>query len=184
MATLQAQAVLLPCQQSHQVFGEEGEQDRSSNITEEALPSGADDVLAGEVVRAGTAPAKADVDKAKANITAAQAEAKKQLALLKEHPDLPLTGFAIASSFCPEPGRPLHSLILRLGEHDTDGITAWARALGTEPVIDGARYRLDTALDGIGIWASATIPEADYDVDAAVLFRPPTTSASPCGACS
>jgi hypothetical protein len=31
----------------------------------------------------GTAPAKADVDKAKANITAAQAEAKKQLALLK-----------------------------------------------------------------------------------------------------
>ncbi|MFF4559458.1 RICIN domain-containing protein [Streptomyces sp. NPDC001435] len=31
----------------------------------------------------GTAPAKADVDKAKANITAAQAETKKQLALLK-----------------------------------------------------------------------------------------------------
>ncbi|MER5979550.1 RICIN domain-containing protein [Streptomyces sp. NPDC001857] len=31
----------------------------------------------------GTAPAKADVDKAKANITAAQAEAKKQLAVVK-----------------------------------------------------------------------------------------------------
>ncbi|WP_460064944.1 polymorphic toxin type 27 domain-containing protein [Streptomyces sp. YKOK-I1] len=31
----------------------------------------------------GTAPAKADVDKAKANVTAAQTEAKKQLALLK-----------------------------------------------------------------------------------------------------
>ncbi|WP_434098654.1 RICIN domain-containing protein [Streptomyces mirabilis] len=35
----------------------------------------------------GTAPAKADVDKAKANITAAQAEAKKQLALLKTQLD-------------------------------------------------------------------------------------------------
>ncbi|WP_157880884.1 hypothetical protein [Streptomyces griseoruber] len=89
--------------------------------------------------------------------------------LLREHPDLPLTGFAIAGSFCPEPGRPLHSLILHVGEHDTDGITAWARALGTEPVIDGARYRLDTALDGIGIWASATIPETDYDLDQAVF---------------
>ncbi|MGW1675650.1 hypothetical protein [Streptomyces sp. NPDC002324] len=89
--------------------------------------------------------------------------------LLEDHPDLPLTGFAISSSMCPEPGRPLHSLILRLGEHDTDGITAWAHALGTEPVIDGARYQLDTALDGIGIWASATTPEADYDTDAAVF---------------
>ncbi|MFC4506153.1 MULTISPECIES: hypothetical protein [Streptomyces] len=89
--------------------------------------------------------------------------------LLQEHPDLPLTGFAISSSMCPEPGRPLHSLILRVGEHDTDGITAWARALGTEPVIDGARHRLDTVLDGIGIWGSATIPEADYDMDQAVF---------------
>jgi hypothetical protein len=35
----------------------------------------------------GTAPVKADVDKAKANITAAQAEAKKQLALLKAQLD-------------------------------------------------------------------------------------------------
>ncbi|MFF2425317.1 DddA-like double-stranded DNA deaminase toxin [Streptomyces mirabilis] len=35
----------------------------------------------------GTAPAKADVDKAKANITAAQAETKKQLALLKTQLD-------------------------------------------------------------------------------------------------
>ncbi|WP_089107626.1 hypothetical protein [Streptomyces hyaluromycini] len=42
-------------------------------------------------------------------------------------------------------------------------------ALGTEPVIDGAHYRLDTALDGIGIWGSATIPEADYDMDQAVF---------------
>ncbi|WP_327749895.1 hypothetical protein [Streptomyces europaeiscabiei] len=89
--------------------------------------------------------------------------------LLADHPDLPLTGFAISSSMCPEPGRPLHSLTLRLGEHDTDGITAWAHALDTEPAIDGARYRLDTALDGIGLWASATIPEADYDTDAAVF---------------
>ncbi|MDQ1051917.1 hypothetical protein [Streptomyces sp. V4I2] len=89
--------------------------------------------------------------------------------LLQEHPDLPLTGFAISSSMCPEPGRPLHSLILRVGEHDTDGITAWARALGTEPVIDGARYRLDTILDGIGIWGSATIPEDAYDMDQAVF---------------
>ncbi|MFE7934319.1 hypothetical protein ACFU6S_37520 [Streptomyces sp. NPDC057456] len=89
--------------------------------------------------------------------------------LLREHPDLPLTDFAIASSSRPEPGRPQHNLILRLKEHDTEGITAWARALGTEPVIDGARYQLDTALDGIGIWASATIPEADYDVDQAVF---------------
>ncbi|MFF2520385.1 hypothetical protein [Streptomyces sp. NPDC058086] len=61
--------------------------------------------------------------------------------LLQDHPDLPLTGLAISRSTCPEPGRPLHSLILRVGEHDTDGITAWARALGTEPVIDGARCR-------------------------------------------
>ncbi|WP_269144768.1 hypothetical protein [Streptomyces luteolifulvus] len=26
--------------------------------------------------------------------------------LLQQHPDLPLTGFAISSSICPEPGRP------------------------------------------------------------------------------
>ncbi|MFF3208369.1 hypothetical protein [Streptomyces sp. NPDC002962] len=89
--------------------------------------------------------------------------------LLREYPDLPLTGFAIASGSRPEPGRPQHSLILRLEEHDTDGITAWARALGTEPVIDGARHQLDTALDGIGIWASATVPEANYDLDQAVF---------------
>ncbi|MFE4823345.1 hypothetical protein ACFRFU_44560 [Streptomyces sp. NPDC056704] len=44
--------------------------------------------------------------------------------LLQDHPDLPLTGFAISRSICPEPGRPLHSLIPRVGEHDTDGITA------------------------------------------------------------
>ncbi|MFD3932625.1 hypothetical protein [Streptomyces sp. NPDC058614] len=89
--------------------------------------------------------------------------------LLRDHPGLPLTGFAISNSVCPEPGRPLHSLILRVGEHDTDAITAWARALGTEPVIDGARYQLDTALDGIGIWASATISEATYAMDQAVF---------------
>jgi hypothetical protein len=70
----------------------------------------------------------------------------------------------------PEPGRLLHSLILRVGDHDTDGITAWARALGTEPVIDGARYRLDTAVDGIGIWASATLPEDVYDMEQAVFI--------------
>ncbi|MFJ9478789.1 hypothetical protein ACIRRI_27850 [Streptomyces mirabilis] len=28
--------------------------------------------------------------------------------LLQDHPDLPLTGFAISRSICPEPGRPLH----------------------------------------------------------------------------
>ncbi|MER5200488.1 hypothetical protein ACWD3J_44255 [Streptomyces sp. NPDC002755] len=90
--------------------------------------------------------------------------------LLADHPELPLTGFAISHSMCPEPGRPRHSLILRVGEHDTAGITAWAHALGTEPVIDGARYRLDTALDGIGIWGSATIPEDAYDMDQAVFI--------------
>ncbi|MFD8655027.1 hypothetical protein [Streptomyces mirabilis] len=90
--------------------------------------------------------------------------------LLQDHPDLPLTGFAISRSICPEPGRPLHSLILRVGEHDTDGITAWARALGTEPAIDGARYRLDTAVDGIGIWAAATLLEDAYDMEQAVFI--------------
>ncbi|MCX4579846.1 hypothetical protein OHB41_43100 [Streptomyces sp. NBC_01571] len=73
--------------------------------------------------------------------------------LLREHPSLPLSGFGISSSVFPKPGRPLHSLILHIGAHDTDGVTAWARALGTEPLIDGARDRLDTVLDGTGIWA-------------------------------
>jgi hypothetical protein len=90
--------------------------------------------------------------------------------LLTDHPDLPLHGFAIACNMRPEPGHPAQSLILRVGEHDTAGITAWARALGTEPVIDCARYRLDTVLDGIGIWGSATIPEAAYDMDQAVFI--------------
>jgi hypothetical protein len=90
--------------------------------------------------------------------------------LLEDHPDLPLTGFAISSSMRPEPGRPQHSLTLLVGEHDTAGIAAWARALGTEPVIDGARHQLDTALDGIGIWGVATVPEADYDMDQAVFI--------------
>ncbi|WP_019074411.1 hypothetical protein [Streptomyces hokutonensis] len=90
--------------------------------------------------------------------------------LLENHPDLPLAGFAISSSISPEPGRPQHSLILRVDEHDTAAIAAWAHALGTEPVIDGARHQLDTALDGIGIWGTATIPEADYDMDRAAFI--------------
>ncbi|MCX4581057.1 hypothetical protein OHB41_49795 [Streptomyces sp. NBC_01571] len=89
--------------------------------------------------------------------------------LLRQHPSLPLDSFGISSSIYPEPGRPQHNLILRLGAHDTAGITAWARALGTEPRIDGARHRLNTVLDGIGIWASATVPETDYDMDQAVF---------------
>lgn len=89
--------------------------------------------------------------------------------LLTEYPDLPLHGFAISSRIWPEPDRPQHSLILRVGEHDTAGITAWAQALGTEPVIDGARYQLDAALDSIGIQAVATVPETTYDMNRAVF---------------
>ncbi|MET8411079.1 hypothetical protein ABZV34_23755 [Streptomyces sp. NPDC005195] len=89
--------------------------------------------------------------------------------LLRQHPSLPLDSFGISSSITPEPGRPQHSLILRLGAHDTAGITAWARALDTEPLIDGARHRLNTALDDIGIWASATVPETEYDMDQAAF---------------
>lgn len=96
-----------------------------------------------------------------------QLEAARRL--LRQHPGLPLDSFGISSSIYPEPGRPQHSLILRLGAHDTAGITAWAHALGTEPLIDGARHRLTTVLDGIGIWASATVPETDYDMDRAVF---------------
>jgi hypothetical protein len=89
--------------------------------------------------------------------------------LLADRPDLPLFGFAISHSIEPEPGKPDHSLILRVGEHDTQAITAWAMALGTEPIIDGARHTLTTAIDGIGIWAAATVPEDEYDMDAAVF---------------
>ncbi|MBL1086817.1 hypothetical protein JK359_33470 [Streptomyces actinomycinicus] len=89
--------------------------------------------------------------------------------LLADHPDLPLCGFAISHSIEPEPGKPEHSLILRVGEHNTDAIAAWAKALGAELVVDGARHRLTTVLDGIGIWASATIPEDEYDMDGAVF---------------
>lgn len=89
--------------------------------------------------------------------------------LLADHPDLPLFGFAISHSIEPEPGEPAHSLILRVGEDNTDAITAWAKALGTEPVIDGARHTLTAVMDGIGIWAAATIPEAEYDMDQAVF---------------
>lgn len=89
--------------------------------------------------------------------------------LLADHPDLPLFGFAISHSIEPEPGTPAHSLILHVGEHDTAALTAWATALDTEPVIYGARHTLTTAVDGIGIWATATIPEDAYDMDAAVF---------------
>lgn len=70
--------------------------------------------------------------------------------LLEDHPGLPLVGFVIASSIRPAPGHPLHSLILCVGEHDTNGITAWARALGTEPVIDGASWTPPWTASGAG----------------------------------
>lgn len=89
--------------------------------------------------------------------------------LLADHPDLPLFGFAISHSIEPEPGKPEHSLILRVGEYNTDAITAWASALGTELVIDGARHTLTTAIDGIGIWATAIVHDDDYDIDGAVF---------------
>jgi hypothetical protein len=89
--------------------------------------------------------------------------------LIADHPELPLFGFAISHSIEPEPGKPEHSLILQVGEHDTDAITAWAKALGTEPVINGARHTLTTAIDGIGIWATATVGEDAYDMDQAVF---------------
>ncbi|MEU0390489.1 hypothetical protein [Streptomyces chartreusis] len=89
--------------------------------------------------------------------------------LLADHPDLPLFGFAISHSIEPEPGTPAHFLILRVGEHNTDAITAWAKALGAEPVIDGARHTLTAAIDGIGIWATATVPDDVYDVEQAVF---------------
>ncbi|MFJ2007933.1 hypothetical protein [Streptomyces chartreusis] len=89
--------------------------------------------------------------------------------LLDDHPDLPLHGFGIAHSMEPELGEPHHLLIVLVGEHNTHAITAWGSALGTEPVIDGARHTLTTVLDGIGIWATATIPEDDYDMNQAVF---------------
>ena len=89
--------------------------------------------------------------------------------LIADHPDLPLFGFAISHSIKSEPGKPDHSLTLQVGEHDTDAITAWAKALGTEPVIDGACHILTTAMDGIGIWATATVPENEYDMEGAAF---------------
>ncbi|MFI6658082.1 hypothetical protein ACIBL8_21465 [Streptomyces sp. NPDC050523] len=89
--------------------------------------------------------------------------------LIADHPGLPLCGFAISHSIEPEPGTPEHSLILQVGEHDTDAITAWANALGAQPVVDGARHTLTATLDGIGIWATATVAEDDYDMDQAVF---------------
>src|SRR5262245_47994293 len=89
--------------------------------------------------------------------------------LLADHPDLPLFGFAISHSIEPEPGKTEHSPILHVGEHNTDAITAWATALDTEPVIDGARHTLTTTIDGIGIWATATAPDDAYDIEQAVF---------------
>ncbi|WUW27014.1 hypothetical protein OG521_39780 (plasmid) [Streptomyces sp. NBC_01463] len=89
--------------------------------------------------------------------------------LLTEHPCLPLHGLATSITMRPGPDEARRSLILHVGEHDTAGITAWAHALDTEPVIDGAVYRLDTAINGIGIWASATVPAPDYPMDDAVF---------------
>lgn len=93
--------------------------------------------------------------------------------LLADHPDLPLSGFTVSHTLEPEPGKPQHWLILRVGEHDTNAITTWAKALDTEPVIDGARHTLTTTLHGIGIRASATIPEDAYDLEGAVFTPTP-----------
>ncbi|MFF7764266.1 hypothetical protein [Streptomyces griseorubiginosus] len=93
--------------------------------------------------------------------------------LLADHPDLPLFGFAISRTIEPEPGKPAHSLILCVGEYNTDAITAWASALGAELVIDGARHTLSTAIDGIGIWASAVVHDDVYDIEGSVFTPTP-----------
>ncbi|WP_316779659.1 hypothetical protein [Streptomyces sasae] len=89
--------------------------------------------------------------------------------LLADHPDLPLFGFMVSHSIEPEPGKPAHSLILQVGQYNTDAIAAWASALGTEPAIDGARHTLTAAINGIGIHATAVVYDALYDIEKAVF---------------
>ncbi|CAM5678476.1 hypothetical protein [Streptomyces mordarskii] len=89
--------------------------------------------------------------------------------LMAAHPELPCADLHMSWAIRPAPGQPTHSLNVVLTDGDTAAVATWATTLDAKMTVDGARHTLNTTINGVGLRASAVVPEDQYPMDAAAF---------------